>query len=94
MDGSAAQYKNCKHFFNLCYNKNDFFIECVWTFLATSHGNSLCNGVGGPVKKLTAEASLQCPVADQILSAKDMMILGIKIVYAPSEAVTSVRSAL
>ena len=99
LDGCAAQYKNCKHFLNLCQHKNDFSADSVWNFFATSHSKSPCNGVGGAVKRPTAQAGLQRPVTDQILSAKDMKfceesINGIKFAYTSSEAAASVESAL
>ena len=50
-DGCAEQYKNCKNFLNL-YHKSDFFVDCSWSFFATSHGKSPCDGVGGTVKTL------------------------------------------
>ena len=59
-DGCAAQYKNCKHSINLCHHFHDFSIECTWNFFATSHGKSPCDGIGGTVKRLTSQASLQC----------------------------------
>ena len=67
-DGCAGQYKNCKNFINLCLHEKDFSIECSWSFFATSHGKSPCDGVGGTLKCLTARASLQRPLADQILT--------------------------
>ena len=67
-DGCAGQYKNCKNFINLCLHEKDFGIECSRSFFATSHGKSPCDGVGGTLKRLTARASLQRPLADQILT--------------------------
>ena len=67
-DGCARQYENCKNFINLCLHEKDFGIECNWSFFATSHGKSPCDGVGGTLKRLTARASLQKPMADQILT--------------------------
>ena len=99
-DGCAAQYKNCKHFINLCYHANDFSIDCVWNFFATSHGKSPCDGIGGTVKRLTATASLQQPVHKQILSTEEMFnfcqesIHGIKFVYANYDEMESIRSTL
>ena len=52
------------------------------------------------MKRLTAQACLQRPVTDQILSAKgvikfcDESINGIKFVYTPFEAIVSIRSVL
>lgn len=71
-DGCAQQYKNFKNFLNLCYHKEDFGMEADWTFFATSHGKSPCDGIGGTVKRLTARASLQRPLGDQILSTDAM----------------------
>ena len=48
-DGCAAQYKNLKNLYNICLHKN-FDIDAEWTFFATSHGKSPCDGIGGTVK--------------------------------------------
>jgi len=58
-DGCAGQYKNRKHFYNLCFHASNFAVNCEWNFFATSHGKSPCDGIGGTVKRLTARASLQ-----------------------------------
>ena len=71
-DGCAKQYKNYKHFLNLCYHKDDFQLAVDQSFFATSHGKSACNGIGGTVKRLTARASLQRPISDQILTLDAM----------------------
>ena len=34
-NGCPAQYKNCKHFFNLCHHKNDFSVDCILNFFAS-----------------------------------------------------------
>ena len=72
-DGCAGQYKNCKHFLNLCHHVSDFGISCEWNFFATSHGKSPCDGIGRTVKRLAAKASLQRPIHNQILSAVKML---------------------
>ena len=71
-DGCAAQYKNCKHFLNVCHHAEDFSMDCEWNFFATSHGKSACDGIGGTVKCLASRASLQRPSRDQILTAENM----------------------
>ena len=71
-DGCAGQYKNKKHFLNLCLHKMDFNVDCVWNFFATSHGKSPSDGIGGTVKRLATKASLQRPTDNQILNASDM----------------------
>ena len=57
-DGCARQYTNCKHFINLCFHETDFNYNCEWSFFATSHGKSPCDGLGRTIKHLTARASL------------------------------------
>lgn len=72
-DGCAAQYKNCKNFLNLCMHKFDFDIDASWSFFATSHGKSPCDGIGGTVKRSTAMESLRRPFRNQIGSVESMM---------------------
>ena len=50
----------------------DFDVECEWHVFATSHGKSACDGIGGVMKKMTAEAKLQRPFENQILTPQDM----------------------
>ena len=90
-------YKNKKHFINLCHHNKDFSTECVWNFFATSHGKSPCDGLGGTTKCLTAKASLQRPVGNQILTANEMYqfckdsITGIKFMQITSQQMADVR---
>ena len=99
-DGCAAQYKNCKNFLNLCLHFSDFSINCMWSFFATSHGKSPCDGLGGTIKRLTARASLQRPKDSQILSAEEMFkfceaeIDGIVCTFIKSETVIEVRQQM
>ena len=58
-DGCSGQYKNCKHFYNLCHYAEDFSVSCIWNFFATSHGKSPYDGISGTVKRLVAITSLQ-----------------------------------
>ena len=48
--------------------KTDFGIDALWSFFATSHGKSPCDGIGGTVKRTIARASLQRPLNDQLLT--------------------------
>ena len=64
-DGCAQQYKN---FMNLCCHFKDFAINATCFFFATSHGKSPCDGVGGTVKRIVKQASLQRSSSDAILS--------------------------
>ncbi len=43
-------------------------------FIATSHGKSPCDGIGGTVKRLATRASLQRPIYNEILIAKSMFM--------------------
>ena len=38
--------------------EQDFAMKCTWSFFATSHCKSPCDGFGGTVKRLTSIASL------------------------------------
>ena len=71
-DGCAGQYKNKSNFFNLCKHEEDFGLKASWTFFATSHGKSPCDGIGGTVKRVTAKTSLHRPLKDQILDCSKM----------------------
>ena len=68
IDGCAGQYKNVKNFINLCHHKIDLNIDASWSFFATSHGKSPCDGIGDTVKCKITRASLQRPLSNQILS--------------------------
>jgi len=50
----------------LCAHKTDFGLSTTWVFFATSHGKSSCDGVGGTVKQLIRQKSLQHPINNQI----------------------------
>ena len=63
-DGYTAQYKKGKNFLNLCYHQKDFSIDCQWDFFATSHRKSPCDVIGGTVKRLVSNASLQSEYDD------------------------------
>lgn len=68
-DGCAAQYKNRNNFKNLCEHKNDFSVDAEHSFFATSHGKSVCDGLGGTVKRVLRKASLQLADDEQITTA-------------------------
>ena len=99
-DGCAGQYKNCKNFINLCLHEKDFNIKCVWSFFATSHDKSPCDGLGGTLKHLTARASLQRTLSDQILTAKQVFdyckeeVKGVHVSFISTEDMIPVRSML
>ena len=62
---STRILKNCQ----LCHHKQDFGLDALWTFFATSHGKSPCDGIGGFV----AKRSLQKSLKDQILDYKSVL---------------------
>jgi len=69
-DGCSGQYKNFKNFFNLTHHFQDFGFKASWSFFATSHGKSPCDGIGGMIKRKLTQASLKRPINDQILSTE------------------------
>ena len=71
-DGCTRQYKNRFNFINLCHHKIDFDIECEKHVIATSHGKSVCDGIGGVVKRMTAKTSQQRSFENQILTPQNM----------------------
>ena len=65
--------KTLRIFVNLCKHEDDFGLSAIWSFFATSHGKSSCDGLGGAIKRLTARASLQRPLSGQILNVTSMV---------------------
>ena len=51
---------------NLCIHQSDFGFDACWSFFATSHGKSSCDGVGETVKRLSKMASLRRSESNQI----------------------------
>ena len=71
-DGCAEQYKNYKTFSNIVYHFEDLGVPCVWSFYATSHGKSACDGLGGSIKRCTARESLRRPSSNGITDVRLM----------------------
>ena len=71
-DGAHSQCKNYKSFVNLCYHKIDHGIDAEWHFFATSHGKSVCDGIGGTAKSLATNASLKATERNHILTPIDL----------------------
>lgn len=69
-DGCAAQYKNKFNFINLCHHQEDFQMKAQWSYFATSHGKSACDGIGGTTKRLARKESIQKPLDQQITTAR------------------------
>ena len=98
-DGCAGQYKNFKNFLNLCFHKDDFGLSTKWSFFATSHGKSPCDGIGGTVKRKIARTSLQRPVNNQILFQGCRNLLRIiyqwhQILHYKKDDMTEIRKRL
>ena len=58
--------------FLACQHKSAFGIHAKLVFFATSHGKQPCDSIGGTVKRLVANASLQRISTNQILNSRDM----------------------
>ena len=67
-DGFAGQYGSFKNFINLCHHKIDLNIDGSWSFFATHHGKSPCDGIGCTVKCKITRASLKRSLSNQISS--------------------------
>ena len=68
-DGCSAEYKNYKNFLNLTFHKQDFRLDAVWNFFATSHGKSSCDGLGGTVRRKLTTESLSKTKTSPIITA-------------------------
>ncbi|CAL1290691.1 unnamed protein product [Larinioides sclopetarius] len=74
-DGCSAQYKNFKSMMNLCHHKTDFQTDACWSFHATSHGKTICDGIGGTVKRAVTKKNLQSVYqSTQITNAHQMFL--------------------
>lgn len=96
-DGCAGQYKNCENFLWLCKHKELYNIEASWSFFATSHGKSPCDGIGGTMRKAAARESLCRPYENQILTAEDFYqfctsnIKNIKSIFVENSIIKAAR---
>ena len=67
-------------------------MKCTWSFFATSHGKSLCDGIGGTVKRLTSIASLRRTTNNHKLTVSAIFdfckyeIIGISFYYISKES--------
>lgn len=58
IDGCADQYKNRNSFTSLSEHYKNFNIKAEHSFFSTSHGKSICDGLGGNIKRIGRKASL------------------------------------
>ena len=74
--------------------------EASWSFFATSHGKSPCDGIGGTVKRLATAESLRRPMTNLILSVNKMFdfcvekIAGIEFTLITKEEMIETRDFL
>ena len=72
-------------------------MKCIWSFFASSHGKSPCDGIGGTVKRLTSIASLHRTTTNHILTASAMFnfcqneIIGINFYYISKESINNLK---
>ena len=75
-------------------------MKATWSFFATSHGKSPCDGIGGTVKRKVMRASLQRTVNNQILTFSAVVdycstsIEGIKFFVIEKEVMKPIRAKL
>jgi hypothetical protein len=50
-DGCAGQFKNKFYFSNLFHAKQEFGVEMTANFYEANHGKSLCDSIGGTLKR-------------------------------------------
>ena len=88
-DGCEGQYENTYNFCNLCHHFDDFHLKQS----GTAQGKSVCDEIGGTVKRPTTKASLKRPAHNQILTPLDMFsycesdVTGIKFFYMSSTTI-------
>ena len=72
-------------------------MDAKWVLFATSHGKQPCYGIGGTLKRLVSNASLQCINNSQIFNPHGMFqyckkkkkkIQGIKFIFITKDELT------
>ena len=58
---------------NLCFHEKDYGQKA--DFFGTAHGKGACDGIGGTVKRVIHNLSLQRPIGNQILTPRDMFLV-------------------
>ena len=80
------------------YHETNFQLAAEWHFFATSHGKSVCDGIGGTIKRLASRKSLQAATTGHILTPNDLFawatenVSGIKCFFVSSEEVQKLVS--
>ena len=89
-DGAASEYKNFKELINLAFHLHNHKLTAEHNFFATSHRKSLCDGIGGTIKREAVNASLRATIDNQIITPEDLYCLaknnikGVILFYVPS----------
>jgi hypothetical protein len=52
----------------------DFGLAAKWSFFATSHGKSPCDGVGGNIKRTVTRHNLHNPYKDQVTTPRELFM--------------------
>lgn len=82
---------------NLCLHEKNFQLKAQWSFFATSHGKTECDGIGSTVKRLARKESLQRHLKRQIITTNDLFdfckknIKNINFLFISKEAVDLTR---
>lgn len=71
-DGAKQHFKNRTQMMHLTYHKLDFGIEAEWHCHASSHGKSICDGLGACLKSEATRYSLQAEPKNAILNSSDL----------------------
>ncbi|XP_074115144.1 uncharacterized protein LOC141537857 [Cotesia typhae] len=72
-DGAPSQYKNKNHLANIYCHDKDFNIKVTsYNFFASSHGKSLCDAIGGIIKRSVMRYCLRASPEEQITNALQM----------------------
>ncbi|GBL84422.1 hypothetical protein AVEN_66656-1 [Araneus ventricosus] len=96
----TSNYKNKYNFVNLCLHEKDFKLKAQWSFFATSHGKTECDGIGGTVKRLARKQSLQQHLDRPITTTNELFefckvnIANITFQHISKEAVDSTSLTL
>ena len=77
------------------YHEHDFNLKAENHFFATSCGKSLCDGIGGTIKREATNASLRAAVTTQILTSEQPFLWakgnvnGVTMYYVTEEDIMS-----
>ncbi|GBL70487.1 hypothetical protein AVEN_232497-1 [Araneus ventricosus] len=73
----------------MCLHEKDFKLKAQWSFFATSHGKTECDGIGGTAKRLARKQSLQQHLDRQITTTNELFELHCNIVESTLQTLPS-----